>query len=281
MGDAQKAIFFYKRYLSNSPKAKNRAEVDQKIEALQKQLSQQEQAKGVPPTGPFGPDNPNAAAAATEPPAAATTPPPATTASPVAPGTTPAASSNEPGAVVETGAVVATEPPPHRIDLRAAIGLNTWSSGLQENAQPSFAFTLSGGYTFGRPAAQIRFRMGALFGYTFLKEMDSKDTFTSFLIDPTILIRLAPKFQLLGDVGLGVLSIGGITANSALLDSMNVMVNGSQALFLFRIGAGVDYDLTPNVSLFFWPAISEAAKKEHFYQNIGRIELLAGVAYRP
>src|SRR5579862_4400184 len=51
-GDAQKAIFFYKRYLSNSPKAHNRAEVEQKIEALQKQL------KHLPPPGPFGPGNP-------------------------------------------------------------------------------------------------------------------------------------------------------------------------------------------------------------------------------
>src|SRR4029078_1977156 len=36
--DAAKAIFFYKGYLRNSPKAKNREEVEQKIAALQKQL---------------------------------------------------------------------------------------------------------------------------------------------------------------------------------------------------------------------------------------------------
>ena len=35
--DAAKAIFFYKGYLRNSPKAHNRAEVEQKIAALQKQ----------------------------------------------------------------------------------------------------------------------------------------------------------------------------------------------------------------------------------------------------
>ena len=45
--DAAKAIFFYKGYLRNSPKAHNRAEVDQKIAALQKQLD-----AGAPP-----PDN--------------------------------------------------------------------------------------------------------------------------------------------------------------------------------------------------------------------------------
>ena len=42
--DAAKAIFFYKGYLRNSPKAHNRAEVEQKIAALQKQLD-----AGAPP----------------------------------------------------------------------------------------------------------------------------------------------------------------------------------------------------------------------------------------
>ena len=87
MGDAQKAIFFYKRYLSNAPKAHNRAEVEQKIDALQKQISVQEQAKGLPPPGPFGPDNPGAnghpgataAAAAGDTTAPAATAPPAVT----------------------------------------------------------------------------------------------------------------------------------------------------------------------------------------------------------
>src|ERR1700690_3520854 len=53
--DTQKAIFFYRRYLSNAPKAHNRAEVEQKIEALQKQLAVQDQAKQIPPPGPIGP----------------------------------------------------------------------------------------------------------------------------------------------------------------------------------------------------------------------------------
>src|SRR6187397_2535106 len=42
--DPAKAIFFYKGYLRNSPKAHNRAEVEQKIAALQKQLD-----TGAPP----------------------------------------------------------------------------------------------------------------------------------------------------------------------------------------------------------------------------------------
>ncbi len=283
MGDAQKAIFFYKRYLSNSPKARNRSEVEQKIEALQKQLSVQEQAKGLPPPGPFGPDNPgaaNGAPPATEPPPAAVNPEVVVTDGTAA--GAPARGAANANGIVEMGALGAAQPPPHRIDLRAAIGFDTWSSGLQENAQPSFAFTLAGGYTFGNPASRVRFRLGALFGYTFLKETDSRDSFTSFLIDPTIVVRVASRMVLMGDFGIGVLSISGITPNSALLENSSVTINGgSQAFSLIRIGVAAEYDLTKNVSLFFWPAYASSPKKEHFYDDIGRFELLAGVAIRP
>jgi hypothetical protein len=283
MGDAQKAIFFYKRYLSNSPKARNRSEVEQKIEALQKQLSVQEQAKGLPPPGPFGPDNPGAAGtpAPTEPPPTATNPE-VVVSDGARGGSAAGQGATNPSGIVETGALGAGQAAPHRVDLRAAIGFDTWSSGLQENAQPSFAFTLAGGYTFGNPAARVRFRLGALLGYTFLKETDSKDTFTSFLIDPTIVVRVTPRLLLMGDLGLGVMSIGGLTPNSALLATPAVDINGSQQSFsLVRIGIAAEYDLTKSFSAFFWPAYANSAKKENFYGDIGRFELLAGVAYRP
>jgi hypothetical protein len=86
---------------------------------------------------------------------------------------------------------------------------------------------------------------------------------------------------LLGDLGIGVLSIGGLTPNSALLESSSVDINGSQALSLVRLGIAADYELTKNVSLFLWPAYASSAKKQYFYGDIGRFELLAGVAYRP
>jgi hypothetical protein len=289
MGDAQKAIFFYKRYLSNSPKAHNRAEVEQKIDALQKQLSVQEQAKGLPPPGPFGPDNPGATGnpgTTAPPPVGETTPSPATappavtvtgtgttTAPPPFAGATPA------GAVVESGAP-AQGPPPHRIDLRAALGFDSWSSGLQENAAPSFAFTLAGGYTFGPPSAQVRFRLGALFGYTFLKESSGRDTFVSLLVDPTVVVRVTPRLTVMGDLGIGVLSISGIQPTSALLDTSMVNVNGSQALGLLRVGVAGEYNLTDKLSVFLWPAYANSPKKQYFYKDIQRFEVLAGVAYR-
>ncbi|HEY6475687.1 MAG TPA: tetratricopeptide repeat protein, partial [Polyangia bacterium] len=159
-GDAQKAIFFYKRYLSNAPKAHNRAEVEQKVEALQKQISMQEQVKELPPPGPFGPGN--LGGSSTTPPADATgTQPPPTNGGPAV--TVTGAASTQPPVDSGTPVVATSEipeppgtPPPHRVDLRVALGFDAWSSGLQENASPSFALTLAGGYTFGNPAAMVR-----------------------------------------------------------------------------------------------------------------------------
>jgi hypothetical protein len=280
MEDTQKAIFFYKRYLSNSPKAHNRAEVEQKIDALQKQLSAQDQAKQTPPPGPIGPGNPLPSSG--PPPAEWTSPPPPATPAEPGPGPTPGTATTATGEVAATGsAAVEGGLPARRIDLAAAIGFDTWASGVQGSADPSFALTLAGGYTFGAPTSTVRFRLGLLFGYTFLQETSSKDSFTSFLIDPTVEFRLTPRIRLDVDLGLGVLSIGGLNANSALLADSKLTVKGTQALSEVRIGAGVQYQLTPALSVFVWPAIANSPQKQNFHAAISRVELLAGLIFRP
>jgi hypothetical protein len=279
MENAEKAIFFYKRYLANyPPKAHNRTEVEQKIEALQKQLQQQDQAKQIPPPGPLGPGNPVPGANPT--PADATSPPPS---SPTGPASAPGAAATATGevAAASTGPSGETYAAPRRVDLAAAVGFDTWASGVQGTADPSFALTLAGGYIFGAPTSTVRFRLGALFGYTFLQETNSKDSFASFLIDPTVEFRLAQRVRLDVDLGIGVLSIGGLNANSALLANSMVTVKGTQALSEVRIGAGVQYQLTPMLSVFAWPAIANSPQKEHFHAAISRIELLAGLVIRP
>jgi len=111
--------------------------------------------------------------------------------------------------------------------------------------------------------------------------MDSKDTFISLLVDPTVVVRLTPKMVLMGDFGVGLMSISGLTPTSALLNSEMVSINGAQALAQIRIGAAGEYDITRNVSVFLWPAYAHAFKKQYFYHDIGRFEVLAGVSFRP
>ena len=91
--------------------------------------------------------------------------------------------------------------------------------GCRRTPRRRSRFTLAGGYTFGNPAAQVRFRLGALFGYTFLKETDSKDTFVSFLVDPTIVVRRHAEAGADGRTsGSGCMSISGLKPTSALLE---------------------------------------------------------------
>jgi hypothetical protein len=281
--DPKQAIFFYKSYLRNSPKATNKAEVQQRIDVLQKQLD----ASGKSP--PPGAPTPLTPPVATTPPSVVVSPPtPVTPPPPPVPGTLtqppPPMFGDPPQAVLRAADVtaVAGAAPEKRLDLAAALGFDTWSSGLSGSADPSLAFTLGAGYTFGSSASTFRFRLGGLFGYTFLSETNGRKNFLSFLIDPGLEIRLTPRWYLTGDLGLGVLAIGGLEPTSALLEKgAPLMINGTQGLFLARLGAGVHFRITRELSVFLSPALANSAKKPHFYENISRVELLFGLAVRP
>ena len=173
--------------------------------------------------------------------------------------------------------------PARHFDLAAGLGSAFWTSGLQGTADPSFAGMLAAGYTFGRSDAHVRFRLGLLFGYTFLSESQSTESFLSYVIDPTIEIRLSStgRWWLAFDLGIGGLTITGLKKTSALLDQgQTLMINGAQGMALYRLGAALQYRFNPDLSVFFWPTIATSPKKEHFHAAITRFETLFGAAYR-
>jgi hypothetical protein len=279
--DAAKAIFFYKGYLRNSPKAHNRVEVEKKIAELQKQLD-----AGTPPPATTPPP-PGNTTNGTTPPPPGNTPPPALD-MPPPPGNTPppaAFADTQPAAVAQ-----AFQPPPPVVinrpfDLTAGIGPGFWASGVNGSAKPSFVFTMMGGYTFGQPTSRLRFRAGALIGYTFLGANDDMTnvTFLSFLLDPTLDIRLTQSGQwhLTFDIGLGLQMLSGLKPGSKLLAANEQLaVNGAQGMFETRVGVGVFYRLLPELSLFSSIARMDSKKKQHFHADITRDELLFGAAYR-
>jgi len=283
--DAAQAIFFYKGYLRNSPKAHNRTEVEQKIAALQKQVD---------------------SGTTTPPPTTTTTTPPSTT-SPTTTTTTTAAPpvttpTTEPPPPVQpppppftdappTTVAVTPPPPPsgvsgNHVDLSAAIGPAFWQSGVNGTAAPSFVFSMRGGWVFGAPASRFRFRMGALFGYTFLAANEDKSNvgFVSLLADPTLEIRLSESGRLYGDVdlGIGLQWATGVKMRSKLLDpNVNIMsISGPQGMAELRVGAAVGYRFTPEFAAFSSLAQSSSPKKDYFYTDIKRVEWLFGLAYR-
>jgi hypothetical protein len=301
-GDPQKAIFFYRGYLRNSPPhVHNRAEVEQKIAALQKLISDSDKTKQIPPPGVLKPDSTtagttqNGTAAAGTGGAAATNPPPGSGTAPpptlVAGATeTPPVSGGGAATPAEPAGVVTETPPPapppaareRRGDIGAGLGTAFWTSGVQGSTQPSFALQIAGGYSFGAAARPVQFHLGGAFGYTFLTEPASKETFVSLLVVPGLRFRLVPqRLVLAADLGVGALLISGIKSTSALLvHQNNLIVNGTQGLLELRPALALEYAFTRTVGAFLSPALAIGAKKEHFYGSIGRLELLAGVDFR-
>jgi Tetratricopeptide repeat len=312
-GDAGKAIFFYRGYLRNSPKAPNRAEVEQKIATLQKQGQGQGQGnEGNKPASPTAP--PPGPSPAAPPPVAAPTPsprvPPPAPSPRVPPPAPPPRAAPPPPAPrtpphlapppIEAPPLPGTEPtssqppmvesappPPapsgnRPLDLAAALGFDAWTSGLQGKAQPSFAWNLAAGYTFGGDSgAASSFRLGAFLGYTFLSETASKVGFTSLLFEPSVRIRLSPgRLYLTGGLGIGVLAISGIKPGSSLLaPGQNLVVSGAQGMLELRPSVGLQLHLSRAIVAFFQPAIAYSPKHAHFYEAIGRIEMMLGLAW--
>jgi hypothetical protein len=54
-GDLSQAVFFYRSYLNNSPKAPNRHEVEDRIRKLEQQLNEQRALTSMPPNLPVAP----------------------------------------------------------------------------------------------------------------------------------------------------------------------------------------------------------------------------------
>jgi hypothetical protein len=169
-------------------------------------------------------------------------------------------------------------------DVSVAAGADAWSSGLQGTADPSFAFTIGAGYRFASPS-RLRFRLGGIFGYTFLNESASKETFLSFLADGALefAIDAAGRWVLVGDLGLGVMSVAGLKSSSALLDQtagQMLVINGAQGMQLTRLGLAVQLRLLPELTVFAGPSINASPKKAHFHAPISRVETTIGLAYR-
>jgi hypothetical protein len=297
-GDAAKAIFFYRGYLRNSPKAPNRAEVEAKIATLQKDVTEPKPAPAAPPvTPPAPPPTPVAPPPVTPAPRVAPAPPPLRP-SPVAP--PPVAAPPLPGpapAPVAEPPAPLTEPAPSTnenrpIDLFFGLGFEKWTSGLniKGNAPTQFGFDFGGGFTFGDVFGAASFRLGALIGRTSLQEGAGSTantlTFWSILVEPSLRLRLVDHRLYLGaGLGIGGLSVGGVKAlpPSVVLDPSikggSVSVSGSIGAFELRPALSLQVHITPGLVGFVSPALSFGSKPDHFYKSLDRFEMMFGAAY--
>ena len=171
-GDNQRALDLYRNYLAKIPKSPKRAEIEERIESLQKQIDEAAAARAAPPAlGPTVPPpaNPAVVPVPTEAPAAS--PPQAWPGSGALPATTPVFPPAEPpvqvaspgtgatsGPVPVVAAVAAPEPAPRGRGLRiagivsGAVGVACIATGVGFGLQArSLSNKVAGATTF-KPA---------------------------------------------------------------------------------------------------------------------------------
>jgi Tetratricopeptide repeat len=264
----EKAVFFYKSYVRNAPKAANRTEVEGRIEQLEKLIQQKHDARSSPPDAALPAvtpaTTPSSEPAAQPPPQQ---PPPAAT-----PATTPAA------------AEVVAAPPKRtdrRIDLGVAGGVNLWAVGIPGGAQPSTNITITAGYTL-LFTQRIDLRLGVKLGYTYLADITSTDQFISVLIEPKLRIRLwQEKLFAFIDVGVGALIVSGVKSGSDLLTA-GAASPGTVAAFELRPGVGIEYRVVPRFGIYLSPAMiySPITNKKFTDSSMVRVDVSLGATLR-
>jgi hypothetical protein len=296
-GDPGKAIFFYRGYLRTSPKAPNRADVETKIAALQKEIQSETKPAAPPSVVAAPPPSPPPAM----PPPVVAAPPPGPT--PVAPPpvTAPPLAGTPPGAPPEP-APMSEEPPAaleyRPIDLHAEVGFAKWTSGFKiKNGVPSqLVWSVGGGYTFGDVFGAVSFRVGGLIERTTLDEnlpkasgsgtMSNTLSFTSFLVEPSLRVRLVERrLFVAAALGIGGTSIGGVQTTSVVIDPAAAMMGaiqvkgGNPGAFTLRPALALQLHVTPGLVATATPAFSLSPKPTNFYQALNRFEMLFGLAY--
>ncbi len=301
-GDANKAMFFYKGYLRNSPKAHNRADVEQKIQALQKQVGRAGAGAAPDVAADADLDAGHRQHAAADSAPAAAAPPPAATPAPVrrrrrrrrqqrlrrpprpAPSDTPASDT------MSGPPTLATAPTPQRArrDAPHRHRRSAWASTAGRRAcraRPTRRWRWSCRVATRSATTRPRsftFALGGSLGYTFLKDTTSRDTFLSALVVPTHPVPREPSaWRSSVELGIGIVGVSGMQANSVLLDpKLTLKLSGTQSLLEIRPALGVQYQLTDGVGVFGALAIDYSPKGNHFYQAISRTELLVGLTLR-
>ena len=304
-----RALFFYRNYLRNAPKAGNRAEVEQRIRDLEQAIAAKKNAREAPPIEARDPNTgakppiahtppPPKPVAQTAPPPkpVAQTPPPPKPVVAQAPASPPDADESNsappprapPSEIAtprqsENQSIVARHEAPsaRRGDLSVSGGVNLWELGPAGGAQPSTNVAVSGGYRVWS-SDRLQLRVGAKLGYTYLVDVASTVHFISVLADPMLFVRLwRDKLYFFAELGLGVMIIPSLHDGSAFLPA-NTSPSGAFAQFELRPALGLEYRVTPMFAIFLAPAViySPAPNSRFTDSSILRIDVSLGATLR-
>ncbi len=279
--DCSNAQFFYKRFLSlreadtaKPLSEKTRKDVEDRIKELEECARQQEAIRNRPPEGikPDGSD-------ATKPDATKpdTTPPDATQVGAVDVDQGDAGDDDD-------GVTARGETTPMVLSARVAGGGAKVSMG-DATVPIQGTFALLAGYPIPVSPA-LMLEVGPGFTYTPVP-FDSMRTATKGTVsligavaNASARYAVAPKVAIRGDVGLGMLFMGGASKSPF---TSGAETTGALAMFHARVGVSADYEITPNLIATLPLAFSYSPAKDGLAEDISSItafDFMVGIGYR-
>ena len=296
-GNNERAAFFYRRYLEQEPNADNRADVEKRIKDLEAVIQQQNDVKRKPPTEVTDQDHQGTPPAAPPPPAPVTTPPPAAlpprpvamnTTSSLPPPITPSSPSTDAPVATVMGAVPPAETA-HPIHLWVSAGPAFPSFSGRDLQEPTMlSLRLGANYAIDLHGAGV-IDVGisgsyAPFQYRTIDAANQNESagFWGLLADGDYRFRIAPGFDLLGEIGAGVVWWSGIGANNPFTTD-GVGATGAVPMPSLLLGVGGVYHVLPNFSVFFEPTFllskTTGDGLTSAISSVSRFELAFGVGY--
>jgi hypothetical protein len=305
--DYEKASFFYSTYLRLKPDAANRADVEQRIQEMDKALEEQRKIESRPPTGTMNPEEPT-----TTPPKPPVTAPTTTTTTTTTTTQTPVTTTVGTTGATTTGATAATTRPATATDATTRTGAierpdgPADTSGVTASVAPQGATLLSARFTGGvallkssdldipvqpsigitaaypLPLGPVTIELGAGFSWTPLPYENAMGQQRGRMVGVRAVVgvvrEIAPKIQVRGDLGAGIVSLGGLQEGNPISDMRQAQ---SFTRPSFRVGVSADYLITPNLAAYVSPfGIAFSSASPEMYGGLREIDILVGVGYR-
>jgi tetratricopeptide (TPR) repeat protein len=291
-GNNERAAFFYRRYLEQEPNAANRPEVEKRIKDLESVIQQQNDVKRKPPTevtdqDPRTAPQPATPAAPTPATPAAFTPPPpppgaAATALP--PPITPGA----PEAGVSASADAADSEAAHPIRLAVSVGPAFPSFSGRDLQEPTLlSLRLAAAYAIDLHGAGF-IDVGVSGAYapfqyrTIVTDLNRSAAFWGLLVTGKYRYRIAPNFDLAGEVGGGVIWWSGLGEQNPFTAG-GVGATGAVPMPSLLLGVGAVYHLPAHFSIFAEPTFllskTTGDGLSSAVSSVSRFDLAFGVGY--
>jgi hypothetical protein len=254
-GGSERAIFFYKRYLQMAPQAKDRPEVEKRIQELEEILAKQKEVRDRPPPDVRGQtEEDDARAAGRAPAAGALSPPPLGVGPPPPPrGLAPASSP-----AVRAAAAVET---PERIRLSAEGGVAIPFLGGTRKLQTAtlFAGRLGAEYVVPLASLDLDFGLAATLSplsyRTVGTDVEQSSTLLGLFATAGVRMPIAERLSFAAVVGAGVVWWGGLKPGNPFT-ATGEGANGPVAMPSGRVSAGVYWRFAGPAFLGALPALT-------------------------